>query len=450
MTTVTYREERRRCGKAACHACRDGPSHGPYWYAYWRDGSGRLRNRYCGKTPPSRVFLHIQNDEAIPVCALRVRLFDGITVERAGVVLTPRDWPRASALKLLVLLLLHPRGKSREEVAEMLWPERDPASSANSLNMAAAALRAVLEPPHLHEPGASAPSVRLPRRQGRLQLHLTNADWVDTQVFAGSPDPSQLTLDRLTNLVALYAGDLVPEFAYEEWTAGPRDALRLQWQALSVHLAGRLIDSGNEAGAAHCLRALLADDPTQEEGARLLMQLMANQGHRDEALRIYRQMHHALDVELGAGPDEHSRSLAESLRHVEPPARTSTLPASAAARSVKQQIDHLACSPLVSRTRREIARLSADRALALMSAGDTEAALGSIETGRLMLSGEESPVELSQLALAEATIHVRRGQPRLARHAAEHAAVSAGLQPGEPGRRADPHIEPHLVQPSAA
>ena len=49
-TGVTYRLEHVRCGKRGCTRC----PHGPYWYAYWREG-GRLRSRYIGKTLPEPV-----------------------------------------------------------------------------------------------------------------------------------------------------------------------------------------------------------------------------------------------------------------------------------------------------------------------------------------------------------------------------------------------------------
>jgi hypothetical protein len=41
---ITYRQERVRCGREGCATC----PHGPYWYAYWREG-GRVRSRYIGK-----------------------------------------------------------------------------------------------------------------------------------------------------------------------------------------------------------------------------------------------------------------------------------------------------------------------------------------------------------------------------------------------------------------
>jgi hypothetical protein len=47
---VTYRLENVRCGKPGCKSC----PHGPYWYAYFRDG-GRLKSRYIGRELPEDV-----------------------------------------------------------------------------------------------------------------------------------------------------------------------------------------------------------------------------------------------------------------------------------------------------------------------------------------------------------------------------------------------------------
>lgn len=42
-TRPTYRQQWVRCGKG-CGSC----PHGPYWYAYWREG-GRTRSQYVGR-----------------------------------------------------------------------------------------------------------------------------------------------------------------------------------------------------------------------------------------------------------------------------------------------------------------------------------------------------------------------------------------------------------------
>ncbi len=48
---ITYQHQYRKCGKSTCGTCRTGLGHGPYWYAYWREGS-RLRSGYIGKVHP--------------------------------------------------------------------------------------------------------------------------------------------------------------------------------------------------------------------------------------------------------------------------------------------------------------------------------------------------------------------------------------------------------------
>jgi hypothetical protein len=47
---VTYRLESVRCGKANCTSC----PHGPYWYAYYREGT-KLKSRYIGRDLPDDV-----------------------------------------------------------------------------------------------------------------------------------------------------------------------------------------------------------------------------------------------------------------------------------------------------------------------------------------------------------------------------------------------------------
>lgn len=51
---ITYQLQYRKCGKPTCGTCKMGPGHGPYWYAYWREGT-KLRSGYIGKTQPAAV-----------------------------------------------------------------------------------------------------------------------------------------------------------------------------------------------------------------------------------------------------------------------------------------------------------------------------------------------------------------------------------------------------------
>jgi hypothetical protein len=62
---ITYQLQFRKCGKAACKTCRDGLGHGPYWYAYWRQGS-RLVSGYVGK----KKLLQEAESGGVPVASM--------------------------------------------------------------------------------------------------------------------------------------------------------------------------------------------------------------------------------------------------------------------------------------------------------------------------------------------------------------------------------------------
>lgn len=58
---VTLRRQSVRCGKDSCTRC----PHGPYWYAYWREG-GRRRSRYVGKLVDEPVNPSVASTETGP------------------------------------------------------------------------------------------------------------------------------------------------------------------------------------------------------------------------------------------------------------------------------------------------------------------------------------------------------------------------------------------------
>ena len=45
---ITYQAELVKCGKANCRCATDGQLHGPYWYAYRKQGQ-KLKSWYVGK-----------------------------------------------------------------------------------------------------------------------------------------------------------------------------------------------------------------------------------------------------------------------------------------------------------------------------------------------------------------------------------------------------------------
>ncbi len=61
-TSKQYRQEMINCGKSACKKCRPGQGgHGPYWYAYWIEGT-RTRKQYIGNTAKLMAAIALMGD----------------------------------------------------------------------------------------------------------------------------------------------------------------------------------------------------------------------------------------------------------------------------------------------------------------------------------------------------------------------------------------------------
>lgn len=114
----------------------------------------------------------------------------------------------------------------------------------------------------------------------------------------------------------LYAGELLPEDRYEEWTESRRQELRRTFLSLLVELAGLYEERGGEEElelAVQALQRALAEEPTNEEAHVGLMRLYASSGRAGEALRQYVRLSEALSTELGAEPSASTRALSEGI-----------------------------------------------------------------------------------------------------------------------------------------
>ena len=121
---------------------------------------------------------------------------------------------------------------------------------------------------------------------------------------------------------------MLPDDRYEEWTLGPRRALREQRLALLAALAAAHERAGQPEDAVAALREVLELEPAHEPAHAGLMRLYAAAGRRDEALRQYARLGRALREELGATPDTETQRLHAALLAGPPPEhrRPSPLP----------------------------------------------------------------------------------------------------------------------------
>lgn len=231
---------------------------------------------------------------------VRVHLLGPFTVERNDRRVPPEAWDRRRALDVLQVLALSPAGRAtRDELIDLLWPEKDAASGANNLHRAIHDLRKVI--------GAGA--VHLDKGVVRLG----DGVWVDVAEFErllGDSDP-----EKAAAALPMY-GELCAGLPACPGISAKRDQLRQRFVDAAVRIAQQL-SNRDKRQAIDLLRRALAADGTHEEAHRLLMYILADSGRRAEALRQYEECERTLREQLGAAPSAQTRQMLEVLSKVE-------------------------------------------------------------------------------------------------------------------------------------
>ena len=202
--------------------------------------------------------------------------------------------------ELLLYLLAHPSGATKEQIGTALWPEVDAAKLRNNFHVT------------VH----------------RLRKSLGGADWVlvDGDTYSVKPgidfDVARFERDakskdpgHLARAIELYRGDFFENATSDgEWYLALRDRLRdLYARALST--LGRLSTAaGDHATAADAFQRLVAVDEFDEEAARNLMTALAKQGDAAGATRVYKRLAEVLKKELNTQPEPATRKVLEGLR----------------------------------------------------------------------------------------------------------------------------------------
>jgi len=309
---LRYGQQFRRCGKVGCGHCRPGmQGHGPYWFAYWREG-GRQRSRYLGKAAPPAATLaantvtlgiEIPVADPLPERLLRVRTLGAFAVWRGDEALPAECWHRPKVAALFKCLLGADGCRmAREQLIDLLWPEVDPTAGGRNLRATLHLLRKALD-----RPGALS-YIRL---EGPMLVvapagaSQSPPEWLDAHAFVGAA--RRVLLDRdapaCAAALALYGGEYLPDDSYADWAVSRREELRQLHLALLLHWADLCLEEDDTAAAVRSLRLVLATEPCHEGAACTLMRLQALGGQRLEALHTYRALEAALRRDLDLAPE---------------------------------------------------------------------------------------------------------------------------------------------------
>lgn len=230
----------------------------------------------------------------VPPPPLRIVTLGRLAVWQNSHVVEGRLLRQRRAGELLALLLLAPGYRlTFEQVAEALFPGKTPAAAQALFHHATSALRRALEP-DLPE---KFPSRYLEVEEGQVTLLLPPGSWLDVERFE-----AYCRQGKWEEALALYGGELLPEYRYADWTLLHRERVALLYQrALFGAAEARLADSRTAEALDACQR-LLAVEPWHEGAVLLGMRACVALGDLAAARRLYQKLAQTLRTELNTAP----------------------------------------------------------------------------------------------------------------------------------------------------
>jgi len=243
---------------------------------------------------------------------IQIRLFGypSLTLEEG----TEAHTPGRGVTALLAYLLEESRTgqpHTREKLAELLWPYMAPEHGRRNL-------RQTLYELNRNLPETKTGPVIVAGRQD-LRLNPEASVVVDTIRFdqaLQAPSP-----ENLQSAVELYQDGFLADFylpdsaAFEAWASNRRAVYQRRFRGALL----ALISADPENAVSHA-RRLYESDPLDEEAARILMELLARNDARADALQLYETVRRDLDTELDVEPEQRTTDLFTAISRGELPA----------------------------------------------------------------------------------------------------------------------------------
>jgi DNA-binding SARP family transcriptional activator len=242
---------------------------------------------------------------ARPSDLLRVEDLGSLRITLGGKPLEAEGPSSGRARELLLLLLAHPEGMSREEAGLELWPDATTEQVKNSFHVTLHRLRKLLGTPDsiLNEDGRYHVS-----RELGPDVVSREFEKRTTAALRGND------VEALEAALSLYAGDYLGGEPVSEWADPIRTRLRLLYVRGRFALGQALEAKGLLACAADSYAEIIARDGFHEAAYRRLMVSRARLGFRSEALHLYRELEDKLRSELDSTPEGETRALFRRLQ----------------------------------------------------------------------------------------------------------------------------------------
>lgn len=270
--------------------------------------------------------------ETISGPALDVRALGRLEIRVDGRLLAPDAWRFARPRELLLYLLSHHEGRTRDQIGLTFWPDSSTMQVKNSFHVALHHLRKALGRSDLiaydgeryraaWESGIWFDAREFEERVSQALKVLRSARARGSAHAQASPSSQrpgdESTFDGLRDALALYRGDFLEDAGAGDWHLDRRDRIRRLFCDGMLMVADRLTSEGSYHEAADACRRVIAVEELDEAAHRRLMQNLGRAGDRASALRHYERFADRLKSDMDADPEAETASLYERMRHAE-------------------------------------------------------------------------------------------------------------------------------------
>ena len=271
------------------------------------DGILTLASQFELKLPAIRKQLRRQSQiVSLSPPELTFTTFGKVQIKLGDHVITGAEWMSQNARDLLLLLVLHPEGMTKEEIGEIFWIDSTPAELKLRFKNTIYRLR--------HAAGKDAvlfeDEIYTFNRGMDYEADFENFIHSLRQAKRAHTEEERVKL--LNSAVKLYKGYFAPDIA-EHWATTERERFHQQALEAMVSLAELQLKRGELNNMLVTAQTLLDFDPTHETMVCLVMRAQAASGNLVAVMQQYDQFKRVLYKEIGARPSPQTRSLFENL-----------------------------------------------------------------------------------------------------------------------------------------
>jgi DNA-binding SARP family transcriptional activator len=243
--------------------------------------------------------------------SIRIYVTGKLTIETKTKLIGQDAFPAVQGcLAFARLTLDHDRAVGRDDLLDVLWPQKLPRAHGVALSAIVSKLRAMLVRVGLH-------SDLLSTEAGGYQLSLPPGTWIDYEA-AGHHLHEAETARRAKRWKKVFGPANVayligrrPFFIGEEgeWIDERREKLRTIFVRGAECLADYYLASGEPTMAVDAAKEVVQREPFRETGHQLLIRAYAAAGNRADALWAYEKCRKLISEELGADPAPETQTI---------------------------------------------------------------------------------------------------------------------------------------------